>query len=749
MALNKRIRRVLLENRSQYIGSMALIIFSCFTFTLMTLFAVNFERMANAFQADYAQEDANFSTDEPIDNLPALEAAANAVIEETRTFDYPLAEGQTLRIFSRNDQINLAAIVDGSDLNASGEILLNPVFAASQGYQIGDQIDVLGQPFTIVGFMALPNYIFPLQSDDMMMPAPGFGTAVVSKADFAALGQGGSYYAVKFNEAGQSALEQSVQFKDLLGSRGIEITQWTGIDDNRRVNIVDAEVTILGIISKGMPTAILLLTTIMVGNVIWRMIDRESTVIGALYALGYKRREIYRHYLMFPLVIAVVGGVIGTILGLFPVRSMVTFMFTAFIIPVTEIGYDPVSLIVSILLPVVFLGVSSYFVIRKELRHSPVELMRGKEETGKVNFLERAVKLDRLSFSARFQIREQLRSLSRLAFLLTGVAVAAMLLLWGFALKSGFDYMLTNGLSSVYHFVYEYKFDNLRFEPLPEGAEPGASALFVPEGDDTRDFYVTGIAPDSEMLTLEDATGARLTTDQTIITRSLADQVGVNEGGVANLVRKSDGRAFAVAIDRIAETYAGNFIFMPLNEYNATFELPAGSYNGAFSNVRLDIPEDESYSMVSLEDKVAAVQEAIAPTESLTTGLAIVASIIGLIVIYVVTTLIVEENKSIISLMKIFGYRRKEINALILNSSTFIVVLGYLIGIPLVLAALGVLTKSLQDSIGLSLPPMRIDLPYLIFGFVMIMACYELSKLLCRKKVNAVPMNEALKAGME
>ena len=45
------------------------------------------------------------------------------------------------------------------------------------------------------------------------------------------------------------------------------------------------------------------------------------------------------------------------------------------------------------------------------------------------------------------------------------------------------------------------------------------------------------------------------------------------------------------------------------------------------------------------------------------------AFIIGIIVIYVVTSLIIEENKGNISLMKVFGYRRKEVNSLILNSS--------------------------------------------------------------------------------
>ncbi|MBW7883926.1 MAG: ABC transporter permease [Caldilineaceae bacterium] len=749
MALNHRITRVLLENKAQYLGSIVLIIFSTFTFSLMTQFAMNFERQATEFETSSLQEDAAFTTEQAIADLPALEAAANARIEAGTTLDYTLPDGKKLRIFSQSERVNIPAIVDGEALGESGDMLISPVFAAANDVKIGDVLNILDRPFTITGFMALPNYIYPLQSETDIMPQPGFGIAVISKADFAALGQGSTFYAVRFNDTAQDPLAQSAQFRELLTSRGIDIVQWTDIEDNKRVNIVAVEIEILNLVSRAVPAGILLLTSIMVANVIWRLIDREAPVIGALYALGYRRKEIQRHYLMFPLLIALIGGIIGTILGTFPVRAMVAFMFTAFIVPLTTIEYSPVRMLISVLLPVLFLGGSGYFVIWRELRHAPVELMRGKAEQNKVNFLERALKLDRLNFATKFRIREQLRSLSRLAFLLVGIIVATMLLLWGFALKSGFDNMLTSGLTDVYHFTYEYKFDKPGQAPLPADAEPISAALFVPEGDDRRDFYVSGVKPDATLITLEDETGASLSMDQVIMTRPLANRLEVVAGDAVNIVRKPDGRIFSVQIDAVSNTYAGAFIFMPLADYYETFEVPEGSYTGAFSNVLLEIPESQPYTVITMEEKIAGVREAIAPTEAMIGFLATVAFIIGVIVIYVVTSLIVEENRNVISLMKIFGYRKREINSLILNSSTIVVVIGYLAGIPLILAALGVLVQALDERVGLALPPLTISPLYLLIGFVVVLLAYELSKLLCRKKVNAISMSEALKAGIE
>ncbi|WP_273225526.1 ABC transporter permease [Geosporobacter ferrireducens] len=747
MVINKRIKRVLLENKAQYIGSIILIILSSFIFNYTSQFGMNFERLANEFQEGYVQEDASFTTSKEIENLQELESAANAMIEEGLTLDYTLSEGKTLRIFSQNNRVNLPAILDGKELSGSGDILISPVFADTHNYKIGDELNILDKTFTIVGFAALPNYIYPLQSEEMMMPLPGFGIAVISKEDFAALNQGSSFYAVKFNESVQNSRVQSFEFRELLNSRNIDILKWTDIEDNKRVNIVDAQVQIQKLVSKAIPTGILLLAIILISNVIGRMIHRESTIIGALYALGYRRKEIYRHYLRFPLLIAIIGGIIGTILGIFPVRPLLSFFTTAFIMPMTGIEFSLISMTISLLLPILFLGCGCYFVIRKELKHSPVELMRGKKEKNKVNFLERGLKLEKFRFATRFKIREQLRSLSRLAFLLFGVSVATMLLLWGFVLKSGFDDMLSGG--SVYNFEYEYKFDKPQHEPLPAGAEPFQALLFLPEPDAKNDFYVTGILPDSELVTLVDESSTRLSTNQVIVTKPMARLLNANEGDTVDIVRKTDSRVFSIKIDKIADTYEGKFVFMPLADFNQKFEMPEGSYVGAFSNVLLDIPENQSYSVVSLEEKKAAVEEAIGPTKSMISVMAAIAFIIGMIVIYLVTSMIVEENKGTISLMKVFGYRKKEINSLILNSSTIVVVIGYIIGIPLTFKGIGVLVQSLENSVGMTLPPLKINPSYLLIGFIVVMLTYELSKLLCRKKVNAVSMSEALKAGME
>jgi putative ABC transport system permease protein len=144
------------------------------------------------------QEDAEFSTNVPIDNLDSLQDTTGATIEAFGSFDWDVADQVTLRVFSDNDAVNLPAVIGGR-LPQSHEILLDPAFAETNGYEIGSVITISGTEFTISGTMSLPNYIYPLESESDLMSNPShFGIAVISKEDYAEL-VCHEHYAVKFD----------------------------------------------------------------------------------------------------------------------------------------------------------------------------------------------------------------------------------------------------------------------------------------------------------------------------------------------------------------------------------------------------------------------------------------------------------------------------------------------------------------------------------------------------------------------
>lgn len=134
----------------------------------------------------------------------------------------------------------------------------------------------------------------------------------------------------------------------------------------------------------------------------------------------------------------------------------------------------------------------------------------------------------------------------------------------------------------------------------------------------------------------------------------------------------------------------------------------------------------------------------IQPMKYSLTIMAIFAFIIALIVIYVVTSIIVEENKGNISMLKVLGYKKEEINPLILDTEKIPVLIGYLLSIPILKISIGELMKRVEKGTNFSIP-MNISIKYIIIGFVIIYLTYEISKIFSKRKILAISMVEFTK----
>jgi putative ABC transport system permease protein len=236
--------------------------------------------------------------------------------------------------------------------------------------------------------------------------------------------------------------------------------------------------------------------------------------------------------------------------------------------------------------------------------------------------------------------------------------------------------------------------------------------------------------------------------DRIIVTRPLADKLNISPKDTLKVINRLDSKEYSITIDIIAETFVGQYVYIPLDTLNNMLGFPSGSYIGLWSTEKIDIPENKLLTVVTVDDMKKAFDTMTKPLQAIIGSIASISFIIGLIVIYVVTSLTIEENKDNISLLKVLGYRKKEIYSLILNSSRFIVVLGYILGVPLLLGSLTALFKSMTKEMSISFP-VTLDYIYIIIGFVIIYLTFELSKLLSRKKINKISMSEALKSRVE
>ncbi len=749
MALNKRVLRILKDNKLRYLGVLILIILGSYTYIIAAGISQNLDTLITKFTEENKQEDLSFRADKPIGDITGLENDGNVVMEEYNSFDASLSDSLTLRLLGKTEKVNIPSVIEGRPLSGTGEILLDPAFANANGYTIGSSLNAAGKDFKVVGFVSLPNYIYPLKNvNDIMVSPENFGVGVINREDFKNIGNASILYSVRFNDRTQSINKQASQFRQLLQEEGITESDWVDIMNNKRARTAWASITGLKAMSIPVPTAMFLLCCLIIGIMIWRMIRQESVIIGTLYAQGYRRRELMRHYMALPVLLSVMGGVTGSLLALPSIAPSVIAMISYYNVPVIPMKLSILNVLIGILTPVLFLGLSSFLVIRSELKRSPAELMKGSEQKTKVNILERTIDLEKFKFSTKFKLREQLRSISRLLFLLLGVTGASVLMLLGFTIMNSMNYVFKNSTNDTYQFEYEYAFKELQYGKAPEGAEVFNAGRFYPENNEKVEFYVTGVEPDSTILTLHNSAGDPLANDQTNITKPLAERLNIKAGDNVTFVSKQDGKTYTFHIDAVADSYAGQFIFMPITEFNDGQGVPQNSYVGLWSTKKLDIPEELLSGTKSLSETSNAMDELLGPMVSMVVAMTLIACVVGLIIIYLVTSMIVEENKNTISLFKIFGYRRGEIRTMILNSSTSVIVAGFIISIPVMAASMSAMYGYLGSMINLVLPTIISPL-YVVICFAAIMVTYQLSKMLCAKKVNAVTASEALKAGNE
>ena len=404
------------------------------------------------------QEDVSFSTNKAIENILAIEEKSGALIEPYLYYDLSLSDDRQLRLLSAGSKVNIPAIKSGKGLSSFDDILIDPFFSSSQGFQIGDNIVTENQVFSVAGIMAVPHYIYPLKYVNDIMPLSGFGIGIVSQDIFINYPEADMIYSVRFTDR-QNINAQVSGLRKMLEEDGYEFIDWTIASNNKRIRMPWATISGAKAMSVPLPVAMFLLCCIIICVIVRRMIRTDSIIIGTLFAQGYHKKEMLQHYMALPAIISAFGGIVGVIAGLPLIRPTVVYMASSYYnVPFEGIRVAFIDMVIGILMPIIFVSLSCYFVINNELKKSAVELMKRDSKKSKVNFLERHIRLGKLNFNRLFQIREQIRSMPRLVFLLFGITAASMMMLFGFTINHSITTVFNSSSDGGFLYNWEYSF---------------------------------------------------------------------------------------------------------------------------------------------------------------------------------------------------------------------------------------------------------------------------------------------------
>ncbi|MBO7096281.1 MAG: ABC transporter permease, partial [Lachnospiraceae bacterium] len=167
-------------------------------------------------------------------------------------------------------------------------------------------------------------------------------------------------------------------------------------------------------------------------------------------------------------------------------------------------------------------------------------------------------------------------------------------------------------------------------------------------------------------------------------------------------------------------------------------------YNAVMSDRKLDIDEGRLYSVTDKADIEKAAGVFVDLMKPLYTLLITMSTVIFCLVMFLMTSVMIDRASFGISLMKIFGFRGKEVKRLYLDGNRIAVMLGAMVSIPLAKIIKDKLFPVFVSNVSCGLY-LDFEWYYYLIIYIAILAIYSLVSLLLTGKLNRLTPAEVLK----
>ena len=466
-------------------------------------------------------------------------------------------------------------------------------------------------------------------------------------------------------------------------------------------------------------------------------INRESSVIGALYALGVTKGALIRHYITLPTIIAFIGGVLGSAIGFSPmsIQSQLEDSYAYFSLPDFATVIPLYLVIYAVVIPPVIAAIVNALVINRRLSAPALSLMRNEQNVKNISRME----IKSGGFVRKFRIRQLLREMRANITVAACMFVSMLILMLGLDCYAICANVTTDTLAgTTYEYMYMLKYPTTE---IPEGGEACYAESLAKEKDGyTLDVTVIGIDSDNPYYNVDVKKGKSVVT----ASLSVAQRYGVAEGDKFILIDEAADMDYAFTVAGISDYSAELAVFMDIDSMRELFKQDDDYYNMVLSDKPLDIDEGRIYSTTTKAD----VERSSKVFTELMTGMIVTligaAAVIFVVVMYLMMGVMIDRSSFGISLLKTFGYSRKDVKKLYLDGNAITIAISAVICLPL--------SKLVMDQIFPAFVPniacgINLNFEWYFYPalFVAVMLIYLLTSTFLVRKLNRITPAEVLK----
>lgn len=740
MKLNKRYFRSIKSNISFYVSSTVLTIMTLFLFFMMNIAGSAIWEFGDAFFEAQNVEHANFITylrisEEEIEELEN-EYSVNMELQYYSNIE---TDGVTARVFKKTNEIDLYSVTEGRDVETNDEVIISEGYAVFNKISLGDPITIGSKTYTVTGFFQRPDYLYMLQNEgDSYKNVTTFYLAYVTDEEYDNIGGENCLYLVRYEEDNQADFRKAV-------NEDYYMRTYISAKENMRIDMVKMQAEMFTAISYIILVIMPLIVVVLVSIVMNRRVKSEQRFIGTLTALGYKKSRLMLHYAGFAIIPGVFGGIFAVIFTMIFAQPFGEVCLADYEPMRIECHVDPVAAAIGIIVPTVMYVAAAMYSVNKLLKKDTVLLLNGNSEQGEKSYKNMLVK-NKVSFRVKYAMRSLIGSPSRTFVVFLGIFLGSYIALLGYSFLDTMDNTKKNMVDKMGSFEYQYVLNELVGENAYGGEPVIMSTMEDTEGEQ---FSIIGTTDDNPYLELKDIDGNEISlNDGYYITSVMAMLQDVQTGDRMILCNPLTLEEFGITVAGVLDNDMQNAVFSNKEDVAGIMGIDENASNVVMSDMELDIPDSKIIQTIKKDDAREQFQNMSNQMNVMVYFLIGIGAIICVASIYVAVNMLVTENRASISMLKVLGYRDKQINQVVLNVNHILLPIGFLLSIPLVFASTSWFMVFLAGFIGV-LPKAYVEPWSFVYTAVLVCCSYFGSLFLLRRKVSKVDMVESLKGNRE
>lgn len=664
--LYKRLKREFVHDLAKYI---VIFLFLALPIALCAGYMIGNDSMIKTYDEafeKYNLEDGHFQT------MFALSESQIAEIETTEKIDVSYLyykEEKTpgdhaVRIYKASDrtEIDKWCVHAGKMPETDDEIAIDRLYAENNKISLGDEYRIGEKAFRVTATISLFDYSCLFKNNtDTMFNAQTFTVALVTDEAFNAIRDDSIVYnyAYQFPERleEKAAHTRNSDMRKSLNeyalSSGNMLTDYLAKEDNQAIKFSIDDI-------EGDLTMMLIFGILIVGGLafvfalsIKSQIESEMGSIGTLKAMGYKNGELLAHYLLLPSLVTLLAGIVGNILAYTALKDyLVGLYYHSYSLPVYTTYFNARALIFTTIIPLALVLFINVFILLRSLKVPALNFLRGNltiKKDKKVTKLN-----EKIPFMTRFRLRVIAQNKGTYVALFLGTLFACVILLFGLMMSpllSHYKEVVTKSQLAPYQTILKAD-----VPVTDEGAEKLLFTQLSYEKDDVIIYGVEKAGQESSYLNK-----LSIGSGKVVVNNSLREKFKLKQGNKIVLSEKFDDKTYEMEIGGVLDNNGSLIVFMSAEDFKNTFT--EGSYLVSYlSKEKLSVPDAYVYKTITLDDLTSAsdqLTDSMGDVFKLFTAFSV---ILFVLLIYLLAKIVIDKNAKQISMMKILGYKTREIN---------------------------------------------------------------------------------------